>query len=164
MSGSVTIGIYCDPWAEIRTKANSFRNPLALWRKAVWYKANPRTVDDMRRRLAAICPAAQFIDTQADPHWRDALASAEVVVLVYPDSIGLGYAPLERAARRAATHASFSVVNGRSRHLHFDGRARFALRTRRFLEWTMLPELVAGAVILLATPILLAVDAARGRR
>jgi hypothetical protein len=131
--------------------------------KAVWYKANPRTSDYMKALFAQRYPGAKFLDTGAGPISAATLAGSSKIVLLYPDSIGLGYSKVERSVASNASHATIEVLNGRRRQFAFDRKSRWALRYRRFLEWTMLIECLAGIVLLLATPLLLLIDFIRGK-
>jgi hypothetical protein len=157
------LGIFHDRWVRIRQVPTSFRNPLGLWKKAVWYKANPRSSDYMKALFAERYPGATFVDTGAGVISAATMAAASKVVLLYPDSIGLGYSAIERGVARNAPHAAIEVLNGRRRQFAFDRKSRWALRSRRCLEWTMLIECFAGIVLLLATPFLLLFDLVRGK-
>jgi hypothetical protein len=157
------VGIFHDRWVRIRQLPTSFRNPFDLWMKAVWYKANPRSSDYMKALFAERYPGATFLDTGASTISVAEMAGSSKVVLLYPDSIGLGYSAIERAVARNAPHAAVEVLNGRRRQFAFDRKSRRALRCRRFLEWTMQIECFAGIVLLLATPFLLLFDFVRGK-
>lgn len=156
------VGIFHDRWVRVRQSPTSFRNVYGLWMKAVWYKANPRSSDYMRALLAERYPGAVFLDTAAGPFAAAAMAASKVVLL-FPDSIGLGYSAIERKVARDAPRAEVEVLNGRRRQFAFDRRTRWALHYRRFLEWTMLIECLAGGALLLATPFLLLFDFMRGK-
>ena len=162
MTGDV-VGIFHDSWVRIRQVPTSFRNPFGLWLKAVWFKANPRSSDYMKALFAERYPGATFLDTGAGPISVATMVGSSKVVLLYPDSIGLGYSAIERGIARNASHAAVEVLNGRRRQFAFDRRSRWALRCRRFLEWTMLIECFAGVILLLATPFLLLIDFVRGK-
>lgn len=162
MTGEV-VGIFHDRWARIRQLPTSFRNPFGLWMKAVWYKANPRSSDYMKALFAERYPDAIFLDTTTGPFSAATIAASSKVVLLFPDSIGLGFCAIERKVARDASHAVVEVLNGRRRQFAFDRRARWALRYRRFLEWTMLLECLAGVTLLFATPFLLLFDFMRGK-
>ena len=92
-----------------------------------------------------------------------ALEGASKDVFLYPDAIGLGYWRIEREIARRAPNAVLEVLNGRRRQFTFDRKAKWALRFRRALEWSMLAECVAGAIVLIATPFLLVADVVRGK-
>lgn len=158
------IGIFYDHWARTREAPTTWRNPFSLWRKAVWYKANPRSANYMKALLAKRYPHAEFLDIGSNTLPSDALKRASKVVLLYPDAIGLGFTPIEHSVIRQAPQAAVEVLNGRRRQFAFDGSSRRALRFRRFLEWTMLVECFTGIVILLATPFLIFADFVRGKK
>jgi hypothetical protein len=164
MSSNI-VGLVYDPWRWIREAPTSFRNPLRLWKKAVWYRANPRSDAYMEALLSESYPDARILkmeDRSALP--RDLDRQASKVVLLYPDAIGLGFAPVERSIVRTMPAAEVEVLNGRKRQFVLDKRSRFDLGYRRFLEWTMLGEIVAGIVILAVTPVLILIDSVRVRR
>jgi hypothetical protein len=96
MSGGKIIGIFYDPWAGIRVTPASFRNPLRLWRKAVWYRANPRSREYMQALLAERFPDAEFVEIGARPLSIDMDIGATNIVMLYPDAIGLGFTSIER--------------------------------------------------------------------
>jgi len=162
VSGKI-VGLYADPWAGLAAAQISFGHPLRLWRKAVWFKANPRSAAYMRERLAERWPDAAFIDAGAGP-WATSLAGADTIVLLYPDAIGLGFGGIERQVRALAPRATLKVLNGRRRCFDLDAGTRRALALRRFLERSMLVELLLGTALLLATPFLHAADLVAGRR
>lgn len=139
----------------------SFRRPFQLWKKVVWYKANPRAADYMTALLRERYPDAQLVELSR--RLTDDVSQADLVVLLYPDSIGLGFTPIERDLARAVPDARIAVLNGRRRQFEFDKSTRRALRFRRFLEWTMLVECVSGVAVIIATPFLLLFDVVRGR-
>jgi hypothetical protein len=118
----------------------------------------------MRSLLAERYPASTFIDVGPGPVAARTLSGASKIVLLFPDAIGLGYSTIERDLARYAPLGSVEVLNGRKRHFTFDGRSRWALHYRRFLEWTMLIECCVGVSILVATPFLLLVDFVRGQK
>lgn len=158
------IGIFYDHWTGIREAPTTWRNPFSLWRKAVWYKANPRSADYMQALLAERYPHATFLNIGSNTLTPGVLGGASKVVLLYPDAIGLGFTPVEHSVARQASQAAVEVLNGRRRQFAFDAASRRALRSRRFLEWTMLVECLTGIVILLATPFLIFADFVRGKK
>ena len=164
MNGAV-VGLFLDRWRnEVAAPRRRRIDPGALWRKAVWFKANPRSADYMRARLEERCPGAQFIELFAGQDFHATLAGAERVILLYPDAIGLGFSRLERYVLARVPDAAVLVLNGRRRFFVLDRGTRRRLLVRRALEQTMLIECLAGLAMLIATPILLAFDLARGRR
>jgi hypothetical protein len=136
---------------------------VGRYRRAVAWKANPRTPEYMRALLAEAAPGG--VVAEASPGLRETLCGAETVILLYPDAIGLGWEGVERAVLAAAPPgARIEVLNGRRRRFAFDASARRALRARRVLERTMLVEALAAPVIIGLAPVLWLVDAVRGRR
>jgi len=159
------IAVHHDPWPPTAGDPDSSRAPWALYRRAVRYKANPRPPDYLRALLAERFPEAEWLATAADPSWPERIAGADVVVLLYPDATGLGFLGIERALRsRLRPGVEVIVLNGRRRQFRWDRAARWRLRLRRALEWTMLVEFLAVPVFIAATPLLWALDAMRGRR
>jgi hypothetical protein len=159
------VGLFCWPWGPDPAALRASRAPLDLYRYAVWFKANPRSREYMRNLFEERYPGGVFVDVAATPAWREPLAAAGTIVLLYPDAIGLGCGATERAVRGAlAPGADLRVLNGRRRDFALDGGTRRALALRRLLERSMLAELLFIPVFLCVTPVLLAIDLLRGRR
>lgn len=160
-----TVALHYDPWAAQTGQRPAGRNPLALYRYAVWYKANPRDADYLRALVAGRHPDAEWVEVGPEADWEARVAAADRVLLLYPDAIGLGFSRIEaRLAGAVRPGCAIDVLNGRQREFHWDSAAKGALRRRRFLEWTMLPELLFLPAFLVATPILWTIDLLRGRR
>lgn len=133
------------------------------YRGAVAYKANPRTAEYMEHLFRRRRPDGDVLPT-SDPAWRQRIAEADELVLLYPDAIGLGFLGIERVIRRSVPSPP-TVITGRGREFALDSRTHRQLLARRALEWTMLFELaVATPVFVVATPLLWLVDLVRGRR
>jgi hypothetical protein len=148
------LGILTYPLGEDFGLSDAPRRSLRrAYRRALFEKSNPRSAEYMRALFDQRYPGARIAATH-DPE-------AETIVLLYPDSIGLGFGPLERRVRGAAT---VRVLNGRGRDFELDARARRSLAMRRVAERTMVVEAAALAVGVVATPLLLALDFVRGRR
>jgi len=125
-----------------------------LYRRALLARAKPRSREYMLELFAEGFPdGAVEQDVPAE--------SVDEIVLLYPDAIGLGFGSIER---RLPAGVPVQVVNGRRRSFSFDTRTRRALVLRRALERSMAGEALALAVAALLTPVLILVDAARGRR
>jgi len=89
--------------------------------------------------------------------------SVNRLVLVWPDSNGLGWAPVEkRACALAAPGTEIVVLNGRRRQFRLADSKNLYLR--RFLEKTFLADLAATTLFFIGTPFLLLIDAAKGKR
>lgn len=158
------VAVYHNPWPESPLERPGLGDPVALYRYAIWYKANPRNAEYMRSLLASHYPDVEWINTQDDPAWAERLGGTDTVVLLYPDAIGLGFAAVERTVMaRKLAWAGVTVINSRRRKFLLNCTTRMGLRLRRFLEWTMLPEFLFLPVFIVATPILWAFDLLRGR-
>jgi hypothetical protein len=107
---------------------------------------------------------ARFAADGTPPLLADALRGAyDTVVLVHPDALGLGCELLERVLV-AEPSRRVLVVNGRRRVYALAADARRALRLRRFLARTRLPELGFALVVWPVAAALAAADAWRARR
>jgi hypothetical protein len=159
-----TVALYLDAWADAEGGAATLRRPLLLWRKAMWFKANPRPASYMRALLAEHWPDARIVDARLESNWAGALAGADRVVLLYPDATGIGFGRIERQVFRVASRSAIVALNGRRRVFPMDAAARRRLVLRRALERSMLIECVLGTMLLALTPLLWAFDLARGRR
>lgn len=158
------VGLFHDSWESARNAPRRLRQPLALWRKAMWYRANPRPAGYMRDLLTERYPDAAFAEVDATSLAAAVPAEATKIVLLFPDAIGLGCAWMAGEAQRRAPNASLIVLNGRRRQFELDGRSRLALSGRRLLERTMILEFIAGGLMIVVTPFLLVFDFARGRK
>jgi hypothetical protein len=158
------VAVYHNPWPQCGLERPPGRSPAALYRFAVWYKANPRSEDYMRALLAERLPEAAWVSIEQDADWPERVAVADQVVLLYPDAIGLGFGAVERTLMaRKRPWAGVVALNGRHRKFLLNGATRRALMLRRLLEWTMLPELLFLPMFVVLTPLLWAVDLVRGR-
>jgi len=158
------VALFHSPWPAEGLVRPARSKPLELYRYAVWYKANPRTAGYMRALLQQRFPDAEWVATSEQADWVDRLSHADTVILLYPDAIGLGFGAVERSVQRHKRDgAAVEVLNGRRRVFPLNNAARLGLRLRRLLEWSMLPELLFLPVFVVATPLLWAVDALRGR-
>ena len=138
------------------------RTPRRALRRGLAYRANPRPPGYMEALVADREPGAELVRT-SDPGWEDAVRDADRVVLLYPDSIGLGYGALERRLA-AAGRAPGAALIGRRRSFALDSPSLRALRARRLLERSLVAELAGLALLAVATPVLVAWDVLRGRR
>lgn len=161
-----TLGLYYDTWGDGETgpPARS-RNPRHLYRRAVWFKSNPRNASAMEQLFLETWPDGRFVDVSKTQAWRREAADCETVVLLYPDAIGLGFGAIERQVlrNRRRSHPA-RVLNGRKRDFLLTRSVRRGLRLRRMLERTMAGEALFALVFLVATPLMLSFDLVRGRR
>jgi hypothetical protein len=156
------IGVFHNPWC---ADYDPRRSAAELYRRAVWLKANPRDEAYMRALFAERYPRGEFVDADADPRWLERLRDADTVVLLYPDSTGLHFSPLESVVEKnKKLWATVRALNGRRRDFVLSARARRQLRRRRFVERAMLGEALSIFAFAAMTPFFVAVDLLRGRR
>jgi hypothetical protein len=161
---SRVIALFHSPWPTAGLARPPRSRPWAQYRYAVWYKANPRGADYMRALQRELIPDAEWVDTREQPQWTSRLAQVDMIVLLYPDAIGLGFGAVESAVfAHKLDWAAVEVLNGRRRQFRLNDATRFGLRLRRLLEWSMLLELLFLPVFVVVTPLLWAIDAVRGR-
>jgi hypothetical protein len=153
MSG--VVGIAHDPWRGSGPLADRGGSaPRRALRRSLAWRANPRDPEYMRSLFHERFPQGRVVDQVEDVH------GADRVVLLYPDSTGIGFGGIERRL----PDVPVVVLNGRRREFTLDARTRRRLRVRRALELSYLGEVVALAVLVIATPALAAGDRLRGRR
>ena len=159
-------GIYYDVWnGEFDTsQLPRTRFPVWVWKlfqKAIWEKSNPRSEEYMRKLFLEKVPDGTFrvFDGTKEKlaKLKEEIGQAKTVFLLYPDAIGLGFRKIESLA--PAAH----VLNGRRRDFALTASVRRSLRFRRFLEWSMLPEILFIPVFLAITPFFLLHDFLRGK-
>jgi hypothetical protein len=149
------VGVLYYPWGEdYGYPALPRKRPRRIYRRTLWWKSNPRSRDYMRALFRERYPDAELHEGDSPP------PPADNTVLLYPDAIGLGFAPRERELRG---RPGLRALNGRRREFALDRPTLRALRVRRLLERTMLLEAVALPLfVALAAPLWL-FDALRGR-
>ena len=158
------VGLFSLPWREGFIISSPPRNPLTMYHWAVWYKANPRSEDYMQQLFAEHYPGGAYINIDQESKWQKAVLKADEVILLYPDAIGLGFARVEREVKRLLQPwAGLRALNGRRRSFRVNAITLLGLRLRRFLERSMLGEVLATLAFLLVTPLLAVKDWARGR-
>ena len=65
MNQEKTAGLYYNPWpVDYSAGPLRNRNPLELYRKAVWFKANPRTREYMKDLFLERYPNGEFLDAR----------------------------------------------------------------------------------------------------
>jgi hypothetical protein len=163
--GVRVIGLYRYPWETAYVNRSSRRRTArALYRKAIWSKANPRDESYMRVLFADRYPDGTFLKTDEMVDWSNEVAAADTIILLYPDSVGLGFAALESTVTRLKKpSAAVRVLNGRRRDFLFTRATRRRLGLRRLLERSMMVEFVVMIAMLLVTPFLIMADLVRGR-
>ncbi len=129
--------------------------PGKLWR-VVCNRANPRTEEQMRVIFMEKFPDGIFYVGDMPV----SMQSEDRLVLIYPDSIGLGYASTEFGPL-LARHVEF--INGRRRHVHLTLGHWGLLLLKRFLSITFLPEIIFFPFILTYALACSVLDSAKGR-
>lgn len=108
--------------------------------EVVCLRANPRSEEYMKRLAHEMYPHAEFVTEIPD------FTGAEIVLL-YPDSIGLGFGGVERLLK--SKNQNLVVLNGRRRTFNLTFAVHKNLLLLRFLEITFLPEILSTPFVLL---------------
>jgi hypothetical protein len=118
-------------------------------------------VDEALAQDAACEQLASFgkVEVRAAGELLGANETADSVLLIYPDALGLGWAPLESRLPSGPVYA----VTGRRRIFPLNARARRKQRWRRLLASTRATELLATIAIVPLAAGLAAWDALRGK-
>jgi hypothetical protein len=136
---------------------------MAKFDKVARYRRNPRTPEYMQHLAASVLPHATIVEANAG--LSGALKNARHIVLLWPDAIGFGWAPLEREIFRAKpAGATVSALNGRRRRFQLTASTLLGVRLRRLVERLWLGEAVMAAALLITAPFLVVWDFARGHR
>lgn len=160
------VGIFSFLWnKEYGQTQRPSRNLLEKYRRVVWHKANPRHEDYMKNCFFEHWPDGIFVNADTDSGWYHNLSEADTIVLLYPDAIGLGFAQIEsRVAQAKKKWAAVRVLNGRKRSFLLTPFVRAQLVTRRFLERSMLGEIIFTALFIVITPLFVMIDRVKGRQ
>ncbi len=139
---------------------NSFfrRKPLWLPQKlyrVVCQRSNPRSREYMTILLKETYPNAKLTEIEKVP------PEIKEIILLYPDSIGLGWLNMERNSLKR--FKTVTVLNGRKRGFSLTNKTQRELLLRRFLETTFLSELLLTPFLLLAGTFLAIKDWMAGR-
>jgi len=118
-------------------------------------------VDEALAQDAACEQLASFgqVEVRAAGNLLCANEAADSVLLIYPDALGLGWAPLESRLPSGPVYA----VNGRRHIFPLNARTRRKLRWRRLLASTRATELLATIAIVPLAAGLAAWDVLRGK-
>lgn len=156
------IGVFHNPW---RAEYDTDKSLAELYERALWLKANPRSEDYMMKLFAQRYPQGLFINADEQPDWAGRISSADLIVLLYPDAIGIKFSPIESLVKSKKNYrATVRALNGRRRDFILSRRAIRQLRLRRFLERSMLGEALAIVAFMAVTPFFVISDLVRGRR
>jgi len=137
------------------------RERAGAWRRHVLANAALRDAAYMEALFRRHFPDAPLVTLSSAPSRAD-IGDAQHLVLLFPDSIGLDFTPVERAFD--ALNVRIAALNGRGRFFPLDATNRRRLARRRRLERLRLPEFAFLMVAAIVTPVLLLVDVARGHR
>ncbi len=127
--------------------------PQKLYR-VVCHRSNPRSKEYMLDLLREKFPDAEIVDINQT-------RSPGKTILLYPDSIGLGWRKIE--SRLIHKH-EVEVLNGRRRVFEFTPSLRRMLLLRRFLEMTFLPEMLLTPFVLFYGAFVATKDKFRGSK
>jgi len=159
------IGLYYDPNSDTPLKKTTsiFQKILRKYHTAIQWRSNPRPEDYMRLLFESQCEGSEFISLKTSSDTPD-LKDYDQVILLYPDSIGLGFSKLEKhCLTNTSNGTDIMALNGRKRLFKLDTKTLYRLRFKRFIERSLLPELLFMAVFIIITPFLWAIDSLRGR-
>lgn len=158
------IALWHDPWIRQRNgDFGGFGVLIRKFRKAVYSKANPRSEEYMQALCGELIPDAKWLSVK-DSDWEEQVKHADVIYLVYPDAIGLWFGAVERQVNKSRkAWADVQVLNGRRRRFRLNFSSSYRLKMRRFLEHTMLVELLFLPVFVGLTPMFLLVDLVKRR-
>jgi len=134
------------------------------WRRHLVANAVVRDREYMMALFNSHFPSGTVVDVDDGQIPPEVASSADNIVLLFPDSIGMDFGDIERNVAVRCPSRRILVLNGRRRFFNLDAKMRRRLALRRFLEATRIPEIVFFLVFVVATPVLVVVDALRGRR
>lgn len=144
-----TYALFNDPFF----KEKPWWMPQKLYR-VVCHRSNPRSKEYMLDLLREKFPDAEIVDINQT-------RSPGKIILLYPDSIGLGWRKIEN---RLIHNHERVVLNGRRRVFELTSSVRRMLLLRRFLEMTFLPEILLTPFVLLYGAFVATKDKFRGRQ
>lgn len=146
------------------TPQPSAESTLEKLSRVARYRRNPRSADYMRHMVASMLPNARLIELNQDGT-PERIGDARHVVLLWPDAIGYGWRPIERAIfRQKAPGVTVYALTGRRRVFTLTPGTLFGLRLRRLVERLWIGEALLAAGLLISAPFLVLWDFARGHR
>jgi hypothetical protein len=149
------------------TGSNRLRGALQRLVLDSMSRRNPRSADYMVKLISdrhvgappSVMSVAEVGATEAAR-----IAEARQVVLLWRDGIGAGWSHVERFVfRHTSSGASVRVLSGRRREFELTPSVRRSFLVRRFLEKSLLPEIVLTVLFVAASPFLVCWDMLRGR-
>jgi hypothetical protein len=165
MTAHETVAILSFPDSEqVAPRSSPLGRVTRAFENVARYRRNSRTPEYMRALVSGVFPGAELIEANGNA-LPQRIASANHIVLAWPDAIGHGWTPIERIVFRSKhPHASVSALSGRRRSVPLTRRTLLAFRLRRAAERLWVGEIAAAAALLLAAPFLVVWDLAKGRR
>lgn len=158
--GHSTLGILYFP----EEYANPRKGILATWRRHLLANAAIRDRQYMLTLFNSHFPDCNSITITDKNLPAREIESAENLVLLFPDSIGLDFAAMERSIASRWPAKRLFALNGRRRFFRLDAPMRRRIALRRFLEKTRIPELCFFVAFVVATPFMALADLTRSRR
>lgn len=156
--------IYHDPedyphWLQV-WPFKYFFSRLALYLR---HKRRPRDEEYMRARCED--RFREYVMVPARDLTPEMVAKSAEIVLLWPDANGYGWSRIEnRVFRQKGRGTNVYALNGRRRFFPFHRGLQLTYLLRRLSERFWVAEALMTAIFVLATPIMLAIDHARGRK
>jgi hypothetical protein len=137
---------------------------LGVWRRHLVANAGVRSCEYMEALFRDRFPHGEIVAVRDGRLPEDALATADAIVLLFPDPLGMDFGWIERGVAARWPEKRLLGLNGRRRFFPLDRFTRRRLGRRRLLAAFRLPEFAFFAMFVVVTPLLALVDLARGRR
>lgn len=149
--------IYYDYW-----KNKNLKN---IYNKGVHFKSNPKNLDYLKMILKNKINDFEIVTIKNESGLNTIdFDKYDEIVLLYPDSIGLGWRNVENLLfKKTDEMKNICMINGRGRTIIFNKVNLFSLRVRRFLEKTLLAEIIFTLFFVVFTPVLLIRDLFNGK-
>jgi hypothetical protein len=160
------VALYCDPpaFADFGLWGNYFGRRMNTFLRV---QSAPRTLEYSKQILGELMPEVESIVSIESPSELAAMNwhSIETLVLLWPDSNGLGWGKVERLLRAHLSSVSeIWIINGRRRRLKFGGRTYRRLLWRRRIEQSLIVNLLCTGSLLTLGSFFWAADLFRGRK
>lgn len=127
---------------------NSFFEKKSWWlpsklHRAIYNRANPRTKKYMESLLKKKFPETKlYLKNELN-----SLDHIDKIILLYPDSIGLGWGTIENKIHKICKN--ITVLNGRGRNFSLDIKTIIELKIKRFLEISFILEIVTSPFLII---------------
>ncbi len=149
--------LYYDYWKN--------KNLNNIYHKGVHFKSNPRTFEYLTSKLKdKITNSDVVILTDMADLEKIDFDAYEKIILLYPDSTGLGWYAIERIILKNVNEMkNIYIINGRGRKIVFNKLNLMSLRIKRCLERSLLGEIIFTVFFIVSTPFLLIKDLINGK-